>query len=132
MGKAKSRKKLNCWEFKGCGMEKKEKVSGMDACPASRDTRLDGVHGGKMAGRACWVIAGTMCADSVLGSFAQNYVRTVDTCVSCDFYQKVRDEEGGDFIYSGSLLLKLLTADRRNIDLKVPFRRRLRDLIIER
>jgi len=54
---------------------------------------LDGIHGGKNAGRACWVVAGTMCRGKVQGTFAKKF----KDCRRCNFYIKVRLEEGLSF-----------------------------------
>ncbi len=97
--------KQNCWDFKRCGRE----PGGLNAeelgiCPAATEEKLDGVHGGKNAGRACWVVAGTFCEGKAQGSFAKKY----DTCGKCDFYQSVWQEEGPDrFILVVDLLKKL-------------------------
>lgn len=58
-------------------------------CPASTDIRFDGIHGGDNAGRACWVIVGTMCGGEVQGTFEQK----MKGCAICDFYALVREEE---------------------------------------
>jgi hypothetical protein len=93
--------KLNCWEFKKCGRE----LGGINSliegiCPASVDIRLDGVHDGICAGRACWVVAGTSCEGRVMGTFAQKY----NDCSRCDFYNAVIDEEGSGFTVLEDLL----------------------------
>jgi hypothetical protein len=96
--------KQNCWEFKKCGREVggvKEKEFG--TCPATITRELDGTHSGKNAGRACWVVSGTMCGGSVQGTFAKKY----DTCEKCDFYLLVRQEEGGKYKYAPGLLSKI-------------------------
>jgi hypothetical protein len=86
--------KLNCWEFKKCGRELGGKYSlELGVCPASMDVMLDGVHEGVNAGRACWVLAGTMCNGEVTGTFAQKY----NDCRQCDFYSTVMEEEGDRF-----------------------------------
>ncbi len=83
--------RLNCWEFKKCGREPGgERVGELGVCPAALDTSADGLNGGKNAGRICWAIAGTFCGGVVQGSFAQKEV----TCMSCDFFKKVKEEEG--------------------------------------
>lgn len=93
--------KKNCWEFKRCGREPGgENASAMGVCPASTNTQLEGVHDGKNAGRACWVIAGTMCNGEVQGIFAQKY----NDCKICDFYQKVKEEEGKDLLITVDLI----------------------------
>ncbi len=82
--------KKNCWEFKNCGREPGGRnVDEFGACPASTDERLNGINGGKNAGRACWVIAGTVCNNKLQGTFAQKF----GNCEKCDFFQSVRDEE---------------------------------------
>jgi len=94
-------KKLNCWEFKKCGREPGgENSPAVGVCPAPVTLTLDGVHGGTAAGRACWVIAGTMCEGKIQGTFAQKY----KDCSACDFYKVVREEEGDDL----QLTIKLL------------------------
>jgi len=96
--------KTNCWEFKKCGRESGgEKVSVLGVCPASNNTTLEGVHDGKSAGRSCWVVAGTMCNGQVQGIFAQKY----NDCKLCDFYQKVKTEEGKDFLITVDLIKML-------------------------
>ena len=96
----------NCWEFKECGRETGgENVAEFGVCPAYEEARLNGVHGGRNAGRSCWVIAGTFCGDKVQGTFAQKE----KTCLVCDFYKTVRKEEKEDFQMSG-LLVKTIAA----------------------
>ncbi len=97
-------KKKNCWEFKKCGRESggaHEKEFGI--CPAAVAQKLDTVHGGKDAGRACWVIAGTMCDGTVQGSFAKKHL----SCNVCDFYKLVQKEEGTEYLLSTVLLKRL-------------------------
>jgi hypothetical protein len=61
--------KKNCWEVMKCGREPGGKnAEELGVCPASTDERLSGTHGGKHAGRACWVIAGTFCDSVVQGA----------------------------------------------------------------
>ena len=96
--------KQNCWEFEKCGREPGgKKVAELGVCPATIDGRLDRVHGGKNAGRACWVLAGTMCGGKIQGSFAQKN----KNCQECDFYKAVWEEEKGNYEYSINLLEKL-------------------------
>ncbi len=84
--------KVNCWEFMKCGRGPGEN-GGESACPAATEKGLNGVHGGKNAGRGCWVVAGTMCGGQVQGTFAKKY----RNCGKCTFYIKVRLEEGYGF-----------------------------------
>lgn len=96
--------KANCWEFKGCGRHTggaHEKDLGI--CPATTEAKLNGVHEGKNAGRACWVVAGTMCGGKVQGSFAQKY----ENCENCDFYKLVKSEQNGNYELSIVLLRRL-------------------------
>ncbi len=96
--------KQNCWDFKKCG-----RISGgthekdLGICPGYNEKRLDAVHEGRNAGRACWVVAGTLCGGKVQGSFAKKY----ENCEKCDFYQVVKKEEGHHFQLSVLLLSKM-------------------------
>ncbi len=97
-------KKLNCWEFKRCGREVGgSKVFDFGLCPAATEQRLDGIHDGMNAGRACWVIAGTLCEGELQGTFAKKF----KNCRKCDFYIKVMDEEFINFKLTANLLNKL-------------------------
>ncbi len=94
----------NCWEFKGCGRQPAGIFEhDLGTCPAAVEQRLDGIHGGMNAGRACWVLAGTMCGGKIQGTFAQKF----RDCRRCDFYKKVREEEHEFFQPAAELLLKL-------------------------
>ncbi len=100
-------RKLNCWEHKACGRE----PGGINAnecgiCPAAAEVRLDGIHSGKNAGRACWAVAGTMCHEEPQGTFAKKQ----KVCSMCDFYQTVRNEEGHDHFFPTFVLLQMLSA----------------------
>lgn len=93
--------KKNCWEYKDCGREPGgRKARELGVCPAATEQRLEGVHGGAKAGRACWAIAGTFCKGEVQGTFA----RKVRGCEKCEFYRRVREEEGAEFIEAYALL----------------------------
>ena len=96
--------KKNCWEAKQCGRQAGGKnVGEMGICPVSVEHRLHGIHDGECAGRACWVVAGSYCGGKEQGTFAQKY----HNCEKCDFYQKVREEEGLQFKMSTLLLVRL-------------------------
>lgn len=91
----------NCWEFKKCGREPGGANSHeLGICPAATETTLNGVHKGENGGRSCWVVAGTMCRGGVQGNYAQKY----ETCLICDFYNKVKSEEKGDYQFAVFLL----------------------------
>lgn len=96
--------KSNCWEIKKCGREPGgEKAGELGVCPASTEICLDGTHGGKNAGRACWVIAGSLCGGKVQGSFAEKYM----SCLNCDFYKQVEAEESDKFKKASELHMYL-------------------------
>ncbi len=96
--------KNNCWEFKKCGREPGgDKSVELDICPAADETRVNGTNSGKNGGRACWVLAGTLCGGKVQGTFASK----VGNCLKCEFYQLVRAEEGTDFEKSMNILDRL-------------------------
>jgi hypothetical protein len=85
--------KLNCWEIKNCGRETGgSKVQELGICPASTDESSEGLNGGKAGGRICWAVTGTLCGGKVQGTSAQKQY----TCMSCEFYCKVKEEEGPD------------------------------------
>lgn len=84
--------KQNCWEFKQCGREK-ENGEGNGTCPAVSEAAADGVNSGTNGGRICWAVAGTYCDGSVQGTYAQK----VTSCLMCEFYMRVKGEEGYQF-----------------------------------
>ncbi len=93
--------KENCWEFMKCGRERRgEHALEFGVCPAYTERKLDGVHGGENAGRACWAVAGTYCAGKVQGTFAEKET----TCLDCDFHKKIRHEEFENYMMAKELL----------------------------
>jgi hypothetical protein len=72
-------------------------------CPAAVASQADCINGGKNGGRVCWIIAGTMCAGEVAGTFAAK----VGDCLACDFYGHVLREEGEQFVSMARVLSKL-------------------------
>ena len=83
--------KQNCWEFKKCGRGPGgAKVSELGVCTAAVEKKVNGVHGGINGGRACWVVAGTLCGGKVQGTYANKLA----TCMTCEFYKLVVKEEG--------------------------------------
>jgi hypothetical protein len=99
--------KLNCWEAKKCGREiGGGKTRELGVCPTAMESRLAGAHEGTFGGRACWVVAGTLCGGKEQGTFAQKY----HNCEKCDFYQHVKREEGPKFKLSIVLLSMLKTS----------------------
>ena len=96
--------KKNCWEHKNCGRQPGgAKAKDLGICPVTTYGELDGAHEGKNAGRACWVVAGTLCGGQVQGTFGAKY----KNCEQCDFYQTVRGEEKGNFQFSTVLLSRM-------------------------
>jgi len=82
--------KQNCWEFKKCGRQPGgHRAEEMGVCPATVHADLNGVHGGKHAGRACWAIAGSLCGGKVQGTYAAKLLN----CWRCDFMSLVKQEE---------------------------------------
>lgn len=93
--------KMNCWEFKKCGRQLGgEKTAEFGICPAAIETKADKINDGKNAGRACWIIAGTLCKGKIQGTFA----RKIKYCMNCDFYCLVMKEEGANFKTAINLL----------------------------
>lgn len=102
-------KKLNCWEFNNCGREPGgANANEFGTCPASTEKKLDGIHGGRNAGRACWVVEGTLCNGKIQGSFSKKY----DTCMACDFCVKVKEEEKSNYQPSATLFMMLSFSGR--------------------
>ena len=102
---------VNCWEFMKCGREAGgENEEELGTCPAFTDTGLDGVHGGRNAGRACWVVAGTFCWGKVQGTYAEKE----KNCLGCEFHRAVRQEqaEKGDFKLLTELLEIIMPTSR--------------------
>jgi tRNA A-37 threonylcarbamoyl transferase component Bud32 len=84
-------KKLNCWDYMKCGREPGgEKAESLGTCLAATDASFDGINAGRNAGRICWAVAGTCQEGKIYGTFAEKR----KTCVTCDFYKSVQQEEG--------------------------------------
>jgi len=82
--------KQNCWDFKKCGRTPDgAHADDLGVCPVTTYTVLNNVHGGRNAGRSCWVVTGSLCGGKVQGNEEQK--RTI--CWGCDFLKLVRDEE---------------------------------------
>jgi len=86
--------KQNCWEFKKCGRQVGgEKVKEFGVCPAASNAATNQINNGTKGGRICWAIAGTLCGGKVQGSYADKQL----SCMSCEFFKKVKGEEADDF-----------------------------------
>jgi hypothetical protein len=102
-------KPINCWQYMLCGRETGGAYTGrFGVCPASTDNRLDGVHGGKNAGRACWVVTGSFTKDADEMVFTRSH----KDCRACDFYNAVHREEGR-YIWPTAFLQKFLVEKKR-------------------
>jgi signal transduction histidine kinase len=76
-------------------------VSELGICRAAIESRCDGMNGGTNAGRVCWLVAGTLCGGAVQGSFANK----MSSCLDCQFYQKVREDEGAGLKSESEVLM---------------------------
>jgi len=82
--------KLNCWEHKKCGRQPGgHKAQELGVCPVTVHQDLHGAHDGQNAGRACWVVAGSLCGGKIQGTYAQK----LTNCWRCDFMNAVKKEE---------------------------------------
>ncbi|MHC4479855.1 MAG: GAF domain-containing sensor histidine kinase [Planctomycetota bacterium] len=80
--------KLNCWEFRNCGRG----PSSGDPCPAATETTCDGINDGTNGGRFCWAVAGSLSGHTDPAACA-----TATDCLTCDFFHRVKSEEGQSF-----------------------------------
>ena len=91
----------NCWEVKLCGREPGgTNARALGVCPAATEFRLHGTNSGRWGGRACWVVAGTMCQGDVQGTFAGK----LEGCNECGFRQRVVREEYPNAVSTEDLL----------------------------
>jgi len=82
--------KQNCWEFKKCGRQPGgQHMDELGPCPVVTYAALNGVHGGMNAGRACWVVTGSLCGGKKQGNEEQKR----KACWECDFLKQVKKEE---------------------------------------
>jgi len=82
--------KENCWEATRCGRQPGGiRANELGVCPVSTCDEYSGVHDGAKAGRACWVVTGSLCKGSVQGPFSQKF----GNCMQCEFYNRVKHEE---------------------------------------
>lgn len=103
------KKPMNCWQYMSCRREPGGAHTGrFGVCPASTDNRLDGVHGGKNAGRACWVVKGSFTKEAEETAL----VRGNKDCRTCDFYNAIHFEEGR-YTWPTLFLQKLLAGEKK-------------------
>ncbi len=86
----------NCWEVHSCGRQPGgAHVHNHGVCPAATETSSNGINGGKNAGRICWAVTGTLCGSEVpLFPIQGTHAQKPRSCLTCNFYQQVKDEEG--------------------------------------
>jgi hypothetical protein len=83
--------KENCWDERKCGREPGgPRVAELGECPAAGDGNYTGYNDGLNAGRYCWRVAGTFCGGKVQGDMSNKIM----DCIDCDFFKKVKGEEG--------------------------------------
>jgi hypothetical protein len=112
--KPESNSKKNCWEFMSCGRQSGgARAHDLGVCPVSTTQALDGAHDGQNAGRACWVVAKSLCGGKIQGSYDQKLI----DCWRCDFFKTVKKEEEPN-VYGFSTtrlgIEKLIERKRRN------------------
>jgi hypothetical protein len=94
----------NCWEFKKCGREPEgAKASALGVCPASTESRVNGMNKGTQGGRVCWAVTGTLCGGKVQGTFAMKLAN----CMDCEFYKIVAEEETASYSKAKDILARL-------------------------
>jgi hypothetical protein len=82
--------KKNCWEFMDCGRQPGgARAQELGICPVTTHQDLHGAHDGMNGGRACWVVAGSLCGGKIQGSYAQK----LTNCWRCNFFNAVKKEE---------------------------------------
>ena len=98
--------KQNCWEVKNCGRQPGgNHTAEFGICPASTESKLDGINSGDNAGRACWCVGGTLCGGTLQGHALQK----LDVCMKCEFFNKVWKEENEAKTYTApAQIIKLL------------------------
>jgi len=92
-------KKLNCWQFKNCGLEKGGVMTHiLGECPVSTAMKFDGLNDGVGAGRACWMVPNAACRKD-----ATRHPR-VSCCQDCEFYRRVifEEEENAHFKFTSA------------------------------
>lgn len=110
--------KINCWEHKQCGRQPGgPRVKELGVCPVTLHQELTGVHDGSNAGRACWVVAGSLCGGKIQGTYANK----LDNCWRCDFMNKVKkEEEPSSWGFSATRLGMERAREKQNAPATVP------------
>jgi hypothetical protein len=85
---------MNCWEFLKCGREPGgHSVELEGPCPAASFEPADGYLGGTNGGCACAFVTGTLCDETIQGTYRDKSKK----CWDCPFYQALRREHGAAF-----------------------------------
>ena len=102
-------KAINCWEYNHCdgGWDDLD-TAGSVACPVLLFTSADGLNHGTNGGRICWSIAGSFCGGTSEGKLARERF----SCMSCNFYSLVEQEEGIDRMIVMPYQLKQFIGER--------------------
>lgn len=91
----------NCWEFKACGRQPGgDRTDELGVCTVATCTMAHGINDGINGGRACWTIEGSLCGSKIQGNFSQK----IGQCMSCDFYARVRQEQGQNYTGTKKIL----------------------------
>jgi hypothetical protein len=97
--------KKNCWEVTNCGLQPDGKSTAeYGVCPASTEKSVDGIHGGKNGGRACWAVEGTLSCDGHSIQEGQKW----EKCRKCAFYWNVITEEHENYASIRHIMQRLL------------------------
>ena len=74
--------KPQCWEVMKCNNQTN--------CVVAINVKYHNLHDGKNAGRACWLVAGTFSKDK---SNKNSCINKVSTCMNCNFFAMVQEQE---------------------------------------
>ena len=58
----------NCWEIQGCSQTPDNNQEFKSICPVFKANFYNGINHGKLGGRMCWFITGTLCNSSLVES----------------------------------------------------------------
>jgi len=86
--------KTPCWEFRNCGRQPGgEQARALGVCPVAEAEFFHGNNNGPFAGRVCWKLNSASCKSGDTISI----MAKLRTCMQCDFFKAVREEEGQHF-----------------------------------
>ena len=78
-----------------------EQAEEQGVCPVTEHRKLHGIHGGVNAGRACWIVAGTMCGGKAVGTLRRRWA-TAGSATSTP--RSAAGQNDATIGFSGSLL----------------------------